>query len=329
MTVDNGANAVSLLIDQLKDPDNDLIEEADLSLCYRGEIKEVLLRDIGIDPSYQRDEKPHSKRIARKFNPHAAGVLKVGRRPDGTLWMIDGQQRRKGMMLRGIEKWPCEVIQTSGKEEEAIIYELINGSEGRKSLTSGDLFRARLAAGNQVAKWTLEAVQAAGLKLKYAGKSHGKINHTHVGSVALLYRYTRVSKGPQLVTRVLNVYKRAWPRDGAAWESRLLQGALSLFSEQGDRIDDDRMVKALSKQTPQKIEGSASALLMPRVSAYVITLAMLYNRNCRKPSDKIDESISQHAATRAEAKRRSAEGEVQGDEVQGGESEGGEGTSDD
>ena len=63
-----------------------------------GEVRRVRLADLLVDDAYQRPLKAHSKRIFKRFNPAACAPLLVGERPDGSLQVIDGQQRLRAIM---------------------------------------------------------------------------------------------------------------------------------------------------------------------------------------------------------------------------------------
>src|SRR4051794_31726791 len=56
---------------------------------------------LQVDPTYQRPLNDRKRlRIASAFNWAAFGVLICARRPDGTIWVIDGQHRLSAAMSR-------------------------------------------------------------------------------------------------------------------------------------------------------------------------------------------------------------------------------------
>lgn len=71
----------------------------------------VRLGDIKI-PSYQRDQKRTSNLVRDHYNTNLMEVLTLSRRPDGTLWLVDGKQRVTGLR----EKYRREGDETSGSD---------------------------------------------------------------------------------------------------------------------------------------------------------------------------------------------------------------------
>lgn len=234
----------------------------------------VLLADLHVDQSYQRGEKPsHIAKIAREFIGGATGILTVGRRADGTLWLIDGQQRRKALERLGVDRWPAEVIPSSGPAYEAAIYHKRNSS--RVNLSPKDLFRAALEANDPVARECKAAVEAAGYRLTLF--NGGSDDHNNINCVRTLYVVTR-THGGAVITRTLNVIRRAWPSGAGTRHELMPTGLIRLMIAQGDRVDDDRLVRVLSEHDPRGMEQDARFLDGDRRANLARVIAKAYNR---------------------------------------------------
>ena len=95
----------------------------------RRKIKLSLLR---VD-TYQRGPVSAAKilRMAKKFDLAAVGTVTVGERKDGSLWVVDGQQRtlaaKKRQELAGdIDALDCVVFQSEGWDHEARVFTTMN-----------------------------------------------------------------------------------------------------------------------------------------------------------------------------------------------------------
>lgn len=127
------------------------------------------IADLMIDPSYQRSiDTPASqlliRRIAADWDWDLCQPLNVGRRPEGALYVVDGQHRLSAAVLRGdIYDLPCVIKTSSGSEDEAAAFVALNQS--RLRLSKLEIFKAALAAGNVEAHDIREALEAAGLSI--------------------------------------------------------------------------------------------------------------------------------------------------------------------
>ena len=116
-------------------------------------IEWVHLRELAIDDSYQRSiETKASERligaIARAWDWDLLEVLKVSKRPDDRLFVIDGQHRKAAAALRGdIAQLPCVVKRCTGPGEEARLF--IAANRGRRQMSRLDDFRAAVGAGDE------------------------------------------------------------------------------------------------------------------------------------------------------------------------------------
>jgi hypothetical protein len=115
-----------------------------------GEFQSIDKNLLRVDRCYQRDfSNVKSLEISKKFNWIAFGALVVARRPDGSLYIVDGQHRHGAALKRSdISHVPCIVYDAPAVGDEAEGFLEIN--VGRKSLTAFDRHRALLMQGDEV-----------------------------------------------------------------------------------------------------------------------------------------------------------------------------------
>ena len=168
----------------------------------------VLPAQLEIDAKYQRsldgDQSQMLVRgIAQHWNWDLCQPLVVARRPDGKLYVIDGQHRLAAARLRGdIAQLPAVVVQYESVEDEAASFVLLN--QQRKPLTKLDLFKAAVASGDTTASAIVDAMQAAGLSIaphsNYTAWKPGMVSN--IGGIEACWR-GRGSRVTQLALKAL------------------------------------------------------------------------------------------------------------------------------
>ncbi|MBY0394144.1 MAG: ParB/RepB/Spo0J family partition protein, partial [Novosphingobium sp.] len=129
----------------------------------------LLPQQLEIDAQYQRSvDSEQSQQLVRAIAQHwnwdLCQPLVVARRPDGKLYVIDGQHRLAAARLRGdIPQLPAVVVQYDSVEDEAASFVLLN--QQRKPLSKLDLFKAAVASGDTTASAIVQAMDAAGIRL--------------------------------------------------------------------------------------------------------------------------------------------------------------------
>ena len=113
---------------------------------------------LKVDNSYQRGEASNASTIDKaKHMQHAAmGAIVVGKREDGSLWIVDGLQRALAAKRRGdITEIDCMVFESAGSRHEAEVFLLCN--KGRVSVTAKHKYRTSVIAGRspeaEIDKW--------------------------------------------------------------------------------------------------------------------------------------------------------------------------------
>lgn len=125
--------------------------------------------ELRIDASYQRsieagDSKTLIRKIAQHWNWDLCQPLVVARRPDGGLFVIDGQHRLEAArMRRDIAQLPCVIVDYESAADEAASFVHLN--QQRRPLGKLDLFKAALSSGDPQALGIQAKLEAAGLCL--------------------------------------------------------------------------------------------------------------------------------------------------------------------
>ena len=115
----------------------------------KGEFTWVHKASLSVDFAYQRDA-THGKviEIAKDWSWMGCGVILVVRRPDGLLYVIDGQHRVSAAMKRDdITDLPCMIFDVSEVCDEAKGF--LNANTLRKPVPAVAKFRAMVVAGDQ------------------------------------------------------------------------------------------------------------------------------------------------------------------------------------
>jgi hypothetical protein len=247
---------------------------------------------VNVDRTYQRTEKPYVHKIAKEgtFDQNAVGYPVVNRRPDKSLFVIDGQQRIKALKLRKVTHWPCRVTNLATVEEEAELFGRLNGSEKTSSQVSQrDKFKALLAAKNAHALACVEAVKAGGMLLVWA---RHPIKEAHLDNDIVWRQIEHTSfvmgyaqaYGYELVTRACRIISESWPKSPDARRWTVVGAVFRLISDHPE-IDDDRAIRqfrlmpAVSVDQYAKKEAKTSSV---KASGATPFLLKLYNKGKRK-----------------------------------------------
>lgn len=150
--------------------------------------KGKLMVDIA---SYQRSySDTRSLEMARSWSWVALGAIIVARRPDGSLWVVDGQHRLMAARRRSdVSKLPCVVFDVSDLASEAAGF--VRSNTARKAMTMVDRFRAMIVSGDADAIFLRDLLATTGHIIAQGG---GKTTGKKVGCAALLLNLAAADK---------------------------------------------------------------------------------------------------------------------------------------
>jgi hypothetical protein len=258
-----------------------------------GKIEKVLLSTLTVDNSYQRGIKPHARKIEKNFMPAAAGVLTVGRRSDGKLYIIDGLQRMTAMMKLGMEHWKCLMLESSGPQYEAQIFKILNG--GRVAVSAAQMFVTSLTAQDPIALAAKSAVEGAGMKLAIPTSptmtGSRVLKYGEIACLGSLYRLT-ARFGEDVVQRALTLMMKTWPGQDEAMAELFFYGVVSLVAWQGEILKDDRFVEQLNV-SPRRILLDVGNYISAKQRGMIETMCKYYNKGLKKDSKNCLRTLEQ------------------------------------
>lgn len=254
-----------------------------LALAASSLVEEVEISRVQSDPTYQRGLKSHHRKFGKNFDRSAAGTPTLGRRADGSLWVIDGLQRLGGMAIAGITHWPCLVIPSTGPEFEAGLFAKIN--RDRKQVSQPEQFKAALTQRDPHAVAAKRAVEMLGYTIP-AGTSGNSANLTastkYITCHGTLYKIAK-TYGEAILYRTLDLLIKTWPGNPTALQSICVAGLAQLLYEHGDLIDDDRFVKNIGlKSLNQVIQYAQADLFGSMPVKFKKAVVKLYNKRLHK-----------------------------------------------
>lgn len=132
-----------------------------------GEFALIPKGDLNVDHAYQRDRVANARvnEIASRWSWLACGTLCVARRPDASLWVVDGQHRKLAADRRSdIATLPCLVFAVVAAPEEAAGFRRANTA--RTAISSHALWKAGVAAGDAEAIAIKAFVEASGYRCR-------------------------------------------------------------------------------------------------------------------------------------------------------------------
>ena len=191
---------------------------------------------LRIDDAYQRslDTAPSQgliRRIAENWDWGLCQPLVVSRR-DGNHFVIDGQHRLAGALLRNdIAMLPCVVVEYPSPQAEAAAFVEIN--KARRPLSALDIFRARVASGDEEANAVNETIERAGLQLS----THSNNTAMRPGTIANIGGILRAWKehGGFATGLALELIAQAYPGEVLRYVGTIFPGVVAIIGE--DRHD--------------------------------------------------------------------------------------------
>lgn len=163
----------------------------------KGEFAYVGKDRIHIDHQhYQRDNISDAKvlQMARDWSWIACGAISVARRPDGSLWAMDGQYRLMATLRRSdIKDLPCMIFDVVDVQEEAKGF--LNVNTNRRAMQYLDRFKALITAGDEDAIFVRDLIEST-------NRTVGSGYKTDVRCVGALVSWARQNR---------DTLSRIWP----------------------------------------------------------------------------------------------------------------------
>jgi hypothetical protein len=226
---------------------------------------------LQVDREYQRfQSKLAVKRLIDHYCHLALDPILVGRRSDGSLWIVDGQSRRDMGLAFNWRVIEAKTFKSSGRAHEAHLFKICNMN--RRGMKLADLYKACLTAGDQETLEIDALVRKHGLLVSY---NKGWPN---ISGVSKLYDAYRAGVLPL----VLNALQ-AWHGDPEALKE-LTIGGLRDFWIKFPEADMKRCIRKWSDLPPGRFESTSQVGALSTGSRYRVicmTLMEKYNSGIR------------------------------------------------
>lgn len=207
--------------------------------------------------AYQREvSEPKAERIAREFDTHKFDAIRVNVRPDGTMWVVDGQNRVIAARKRFIRYVPAIFQHDETVKQEA--EQFIATNTGRTTPTPLVLFKAALTAEHADELAVNKILEKTGWQIAKNSNTKSAPANAFSSPKTALLMYRRY--GPEYLETALNVLRQVWPDDKTAKHAHLVHGLVRFLFKFGDVVKIGRLNDKLSSTTPTQIINSGKTL---------------------------------------------------------------------
>lgn len=203
-----------------------------------GHIEIVAIADLHIDRTYQRElSNDLVEKIARGWSYATAGPIRVSRRENGDLYIVNGQHRTAAAHRAGKTHVLAQVIDGLDRKSEATLR--LQGNVKRTD-SIYERFRAQLGAEDAESLAISEIAERFGTKINSSPIAEEGINA--IATVEAIYRLDR---GVTL-SDVFALMQDVWGTPGGRIASSAsLRGIAWLLSKHGAEVDRRRLVAKL------------------------------------------------------------------------------------
>jgi hypothetical protein len=247
--------------------------------------KDVIFHEIApellsVDPTYQRRRRDDRvDYMVQNFNRHAFNVIEVNMRPDGSLYIFDGQHRVAAWQrLYPGRPVPCLVHDGMTVEEEAGSFWFINGNRNKPTPVGN--FRALLRANEPITATIYGIVRKYGLDMGWdnVGAEDGLI-------VAASALYSIYHTDPENLEATIRVIKEIWGGAGPSITSQSLYGMDRFLRRyKGEITSEADLVRRLKRVDVKELRMRAQRMYIMTSDqrlAWALALAAAYNRGLR------------------------------------------------
>jgi hypothetical protein len=142
---------------------------------------------LNVDTTYQALA-PRNPKLIKEIGAHfdltLFGRLRVARRPNGALFVMDGRHRLEGAKKAGVELIPCDVYDVPERKREIEIF--ITSNTRIRKVPQGMLFMAEVAAGQEDAVNLNRLVHEAGLAIVDSNNARAEFTVPKMTCIAAL-----------------------------------------------------------------------------------------------------------------------------------------------
>jgi len=217
----------------------------------------VPVAKIFLDARYGRPPiQKYVDRMASSWDRSKVGVLYLSLRSSGMYAALDGMQRRLSCEIaEGSEAClPARVWIDLSVEQEAELFRAFN--QDRAALTPGDIFRAKLAAGDLASLNIRRIVEENGFHIAMrSGGNPGWNVITAIRQVESVY----AGLSGEGLTAILQTLRSAWNGEKGCSHSISLGAMESFWIRYRRGYDPGRLIAAMKKKVPEDLERGIAA----------------------------------------------------------------------
>ncbi len=214
--------------------------QALVEIAGTGTIEAVEIARLKFDDYQRQLSNEFVQEMAGNWDPKVAGAIVVNRRPNGALYVIDGQHRTAAAKTAGEKLILAVVFDNLSRQQEAAMR--VRGNV-RKAEQPQEAFRAKLASGDKESLAIVAIAEEYGAKINTV--PNGKVGIDCIGTIEKLYR----KDDGELLRRTLDVMTRAWGTvSGEHARVGVLRAVAHVLEVNADEVDDARLVDRLQQE---------------------------------------------------------------------------------
>lgn len=223
----------------------------------QGHFKWVDIEQINMPGGYQRAVcKTRVNAIAKIFDPDIAFPLNCNIRPNGKIYLWDGQHRFHAAVINGYKQVYCKLDEFGGYEEEAARFHEAQGRGIRANLTMMQIFVARVESGKDEIANKLHQISKE-LGFRYCNSSGSARACKAINIVETVFN----KYGEETLREALKILLTAWGDESNALDGLNIYGLSHLIHEAqhvGDAISASKFIEKLRQRSPADIKRLAS-----------------------------------------------------------------------
>lgn len=240
--------------------------------------EQIPIKNLVSNQEYQRNlSQRHIQKTIQNFDVYQINPVKVSR-CDGLNYVVNGQHTIEIVAAvsgsRDTPVW-CMVYDDMEYRDEADIF--ANQQKYVRTLTTYEIFKANIEAGNDIQIFIKDLVESFKLKVAASG---GDCVICAVGALEDVYE----KYGFHVLRRTLKLCVASWQGERLSLSGNILKGIAKLITAYGEQIEDDYFIEKFGQISVKDIIRSAKDR-GGGTKGYAEAIFMLYNKKLRNQLD--------------------------------------------
>ncbi len=240
--------------------------------------EQIPIKNLVSNQEYQRNlSQRHIQKTIQNFDVYQINPVKVSRR-DGLNYVVNGQHTIEIVAAvsgsRDTPVW-CMVYDDMEYRDEADIF--ANQQKYVRTLTTYEIFKANIEAGNDNQLFIKELVESFKLRIAASGDD---CVICAVGALEDIYE----KHGFHVLRRTLKLCVASWQGERLSLSGNILKGIAKLITTYGEQIEDDYFIEKFGQISVKDIIRSAKDR-GGGTNGYAEAIFMLYNKKLRNQLD--------------------------------------------